>query len=310
MLGQYLITFREVLEAALVVSIVLAYMIKTDKLHLTRYIWWGVVLAAGASVAAGIGVAVLYGGLSEASVKLFEGLAALIAVAVLTTMIVWMAMKGRQIEEDVKRRTQDVVEKGTVMGLIAFAFIMVFREGFETVLFLTPFASSDPTGTAYGLLLGLTTSLLLAYGIFRLGVRIDLKRFFYLSSILLVLLAAGLAGYGVHELLEYSEVVGAEVGVMGQYAYSLDIPKDSPFYHKGTVGSVFAVMFGYSVKMEWARVIVHAAYLAVFLPLVIMAYRRPDILEAIGARARSLARMLTGRGRPGDHRPGVGHGDR
>jgi high-affinity iron transporter len=300
MLGQYLITFREVLEAALIVSIVLAYMIRTDKLDLTRYIWWGVALAVGASIAAGIGVAILFGGLSEASIKLFEGVAALIAVAVLTTMIVWMAIKGRQVEQEIKNRTRDIVEKGTVMGLVAFAFIMVFREGFETVLFLTPFASSDPSGTVYGLLLGIATALVIAYAIFNLGVRIDLKRFFYLSSVLLVLLAAGLAGYGVHELLEYGEAVGAQVGWMGEYAYQLDVAKDSPLYHKGTVGSVFAVMFGYSVKMEWARVIVHMAYLAVFLPLVVIAYKRPELLERAGRRLRAIPRALldTTRGRP------------
>ncbi len=307
MLGQYLITFREVLEAALVVSIVLAYMIKTDRLHLTRYIWWGVALAAAASVGAGIGVALLYGGLSEASVKLFEGLAALIAVAVLTTMILWMALKGSQVEQDIKDRTRDVVERGAVMGLVAFAFIMVFREGFETVLFLTPFASSDPTGTLYGLLLGMASALVIAYAIFRLGVRIDLRRFFYLSSILLVLLAAGLAGYGVHELLEYGEAVGASTGWAGEYAYQVDVPSDSPWHHKGTVGSVFAVMFGYSVKMEWARVIVHLAYLAVFLPLVVIAYRRPELLTSAGDRVRSLIRATP---RSGTGRPETGPGDR
>ncbi len=307
MLGQYLITFREVLEAALVVSIVLAYMMKTDRLHLTRYIWWGVVLAAGASVGAGMGVALLYGGLSEASVKLFEGLAALIAVAVLTTMILWMALRGSQVEQDIKDRTRDVVERGAVMGLVAFAFIMVFREGFETVLFLTPFASSDPYGTIYGLLLGVASALAIAYAIFRLGVRIDLRRFFYLSSILLVLLAAGLAGYGVHELLEYGEAVGASAGWAGEYAYQIDIASDSPWHHKGTVGSVFAVMFGYSVKMEWARVIVHLAYLAVFLPLVVIAYRRPELLTTAGDRLRSLARAPP---RSGKGSPGTGPGER
>ncbi|UCC94254.1 MAG: FTR1 family protein [Thermoplasmata archaeon] len=307
MLGQYLITFREVLEAALVVSIVLAYMIKTDRLHLTKYIWWGVALAAAASIAAGAAVAVMYGSLTEATEKLFEGLAALIAVAVLTTMILWMALRGSRVEQDIKDRTRDVVETGTVMGLVAFAFIMVFREGFETVLFLTPFASSDPSGTVLGLVLGLVTALALAYAIFRLGVRIDLKRFFYLSSILLVLLAAGLAGYGVHELLEYGEAVGAQVGWVGEYAYQLDVPSDSPWYHKGTVGSVFAVMFGYSVKMEWARVFVHVAYLAIFLPLVVIAYKRPDLLEAAGARLRALPRVLTG---TRNGRPDAGQGDR
>ncbi|MCK5414524.1 MAG: FTR1 family protein, partial [Thermoplasmata archaeon] len=127
------------------------------------------------------------------------------------------------------------------------------------------------------------------------------------SSILLVLLAAGLVGYGVHELLEYGEVVGAQVGWVGDSAYQLDVPKDSPFHHKGTVGSVFAVMFGYTVKMEWARVIVHVAYLAVFLPLVVIAYKRPDLLERAGQRLRAIPRVFV---RPTEGRPDSRSGDR
>ena len=298
MLGQYLITFREVLEAALIISIVIAYMALTNKRHLVRYIWWGVALAVAASILAGLMVASFYGGLPEATVKLFEGVAALIAVAVLTSMIIWMALKGSRMEEDIRRRTTEVVERGAVTGLVTFAFIMVFREGFETVLFLTPFATSDPTGTAYGLLLGIASALVISFAIFKLGMRINLRSFFYLSSILLVLLAAGLAGYGVHELLEYREEVGAQVGWAGEYAYQLDISRDSPFHHKGTVGSVFAVLFGYSVKMEWARVLVHVAYLAIFLPLVIIAYRRPDLLEGLVARIGSVLRPVSSMLRP------------
>jgi high-affinity iron transporter len=284
MLGQYLITFREVLEAALITSIVLAYMARTGKGDLGRYIWWGVTLAVAGSVATGLLVASVYGGLSESSEKLFEGAAALLAVVVLTSMILWMALKGGMMKDEVKEKVRKAVERGTVMGLVAFAFIVVFREGFETVLFLTPFASSDPGGTIVGAALGIVTSLVIAYFIFRVGVRINLRRFFYLSSLLLVLLAGGLAGYGVHELIEYKEAVGAETGWFGATAFDLGIASDSPLHHKGTVGSVFAVMFGYSTKMEWGRVIVHLAYLAIFIPMTVLAYRRPDVLRRIVMR--------------------------
>jgi high-affinity iron transporter len=287
MLGQYLITFREVLEAALVTSIVIAYLARTGRQDLTRYVWWGVALAVAASLAIGAVVAVLYGGLSEAQVKLFEGVAALIAVVVLTSMILWMSTRGSAIGEEVKAKVQQAVEKGAVLGLIAFAFIVVFREGFETVLFLTPFASADPGGTVAGLLLGLASALVISLVIFMVGVRIDLRRFFYLSSILLVLLAGGLAGYGVHELIEYQEEVGAEVGWFGSIAFQLDIAKDSPLHHKGAVGSVAAVMLGYSVKMEWGRVLVHGAYLALFLPLTVLAYRRPEALARIWSSVKN-----------------------
>jgi len=86
-------------------------------------------------------------------------------------------------------------------------------------------------------------------------------------------LAGGLAGYGVHELLEYFHLVGFEPGWFGAYAYELGIPSSSPIHHGGLLGSIFAVMFGYTVSAEWGRLLIHAAYLTIALPLVARAYR-------------------------------------
>ncbi len=145
------------------------------------------------------------------------------------------------------------------------------------MLFLTPYLVTDAVGTLVGAFLGVAASLALAYAIFVVGMKINIRKFFYFTSILLVLLAGGLAGYGVHELAEYSEDVGIELGWLGEPAYALDIPENSLFHHKGAVGAIFAVMFGYTVKAEWARIIVHLAYLAIALPLVIWVYRKDKI---------------------------------
>jgi len=171
-----------------------------------------------------------------------------------------------------EQRVEAIITRGATLGLVSFAFIAVFREGLETVLFLAPFLVTDAAATAIGLLLGIVTSLALAYGIFVVGMRIDIRRFFYFTSILLVLLAGGLARYGVHEFIESTGSV--PWGWLGQSAYSINISSDSPFHHKGIAGSIFAVMFGYTVKAEWFRIIVHFAYLALTLPLVIQAYRK------------------------------------
>ncbi|MFQ6074089.1 MAG: FTR1 family protein, partial [Candidatus Bathyarchaeia archaeon] len=90
-----------------------------------------------------------------------------------------------------------------------------------------------------------------------------------------ILLAGGLAGYGVHELMEYYEKTGVEAGWLGEHAYILDVPEENPLHHKGIIGSIPAVMFGYTTNAEWARVIVHLSYLAIALPLVIWIYRKP-----------------------------------
>lgn len=276
MFGQYLISFREVLEAALITTIILAYLTRTGKSNYSRYIWYGIIIAVAASTVFGIGIWAFFGGLSEANTKLFEGTAAIIAVVVLTSMIIWMAFKGRYLKTELQEKVDTVIQTGTVLSLVGFAFVVVFREGFETVLFLTPFGAADSYGTIIGALLGIVSALVIAYIIFRIGKNISLKNFFYFSSLLLIFLAAGLLGYGVHELIEYREVVGSEGGWLTTYAYDLGIAKDSLFYHKGALGSIFAVMFGYSVKMEWARVIAHLLYLFIFIPLTVIAYKKPE----------------------------------
>jgi high-affinity iron transporter len=287
MLGQYLITFREALEAALIIMIVFAYLKRTKRVHYSKYVWYGVLIAISVSFVLGIAIWIIYGGISDSAKKLFEGVAALIAVFVLTTMILWMATKGKEIKGEVEQRIETITTSGMVFGLISFSFIAVFREGLETVLFLTPFMVEDATATILGAAIGIATSLGLSYLIFVVGMKIDLRKFFYFTSILLVFLAAGLIGYGIHELIEYQG--GAQIGWFGEYAYNLNIPKDHLLHHKGPIGSVFAVMFGYTVKAEWGRVIFHMLYLVIFLPLVLWFYENPVIMS-LEKRIKSLIR--------------------
>jgi high-affinity iron transporter len=275
--AQFLLAFREALEAALITAIILAYLARTKRNPLTRYAWYGVYLAVAASLVLGASIGFIYGGLVEPAKALFEGVAALIAVFVLSSMIYWMATKGKEIKIEMEKQLETIVTRGTTIALISFSFIVVFREGLETVLFLTPYLVTDAVGTLVGAFLGVAASLALAYAIFIAGMKINIRKFFYFTSILLVLLAGGLAGYGVHELVEYSEEMEIELGWLGEPAYALDIPENSLFHHKGAVGAIFAVMFGYTVKAEWARVIVHLAYLAIALPLVIGIYRKDRI---------------------------------
>ena len=275
MFGQFLLAFREALEATLITALILAYLARTKRDPLTRYAWYGVYLAVAASLVFGASIWFMYGNLSGPTKALFEGVAAVIAVFVLSSMIYWMASKGKELKMEVERRLEAVVTRGATLTLTSFSFIVVFREGLETVLFLTPFLVDDALGTLIGAFLGMVASLALAYAMFVVGMKINIRKFFYFTSILLVLLAGGLAGYGVHELAEYSEDVGIELGWLGEHAYVLDIPKDNLLHHKGAIGSILAVMFGYTVNAEWARVIAHLAYLAIALSLVIWVYRRP-----------------------------------
>lgn len=274
MLGQFLITFREVTEAALITAIILSYLNRSGRSGLTRYAWYGMALAIVASLSLGVSVWILYGVLSETSKMLFEATTAFVAVAVLSYMIYWMAIKGGKIRKETEKLVENIASRSTTIGLISLEFVVVFREGFETVLFLTPFLLNDATETLTGMIFGALAATLLAYSIFEVGMKINLKRFFYFTSVMLILLAGGLAGYGTHELLEYYRENDFKVGWIGELAYALPIPANNPFHHKGLIGSIFAVMFGYSISAEWARLIIHVLYLAIALPLVIWVYRK------------------------------------
>ncbi|MGQ0797469.1 MAG: FTR1 family iron permease [Methanobacteriota archaeon] len=288
--AQYLLTFREVLEAALLSAIILAFLVRTGRQGMTRYAWYGILSASAASLVLGGGILLVYGQLTGPTKPLFEGIAALIAVAVLTSMILWMALKGRFLKQEIEKRVEAAVTRNAVLGVAAVTFVLVAREGIETVLFLTPYLGSDALGTVLGAAAGVGAGTALAYGVFRLGVKLDIRKFFYFTSVLLVLIAGGLLGYGIHELIEAGQMQGVQFGIWGEPAYALPIASDSLFGHKGAVGSIFAVMFGYTVNPEWARLVGHAAYLAVALPLVILVYRRPEALARVGRRLRAIFR--------------------
>ncbi len=273
MIGQTLITFREVLEAALITAIILAYLARTGRVRFSRYVWYGVYSAVAASLILGAVVWFAYGALPGATKALFEAVAAFTAVVVLTSMIFWMAIKGKQIKKEIERRVKVIVTRGAILSLVLFSFIIVFREGLETVLFLTPTLVTDAAGTIAGVIVGTLAALALSYAIFIVGKKISIRKFFYFTSVLLILLAAGLIGYGVHEAIDYNKDTGGpDLGWFDDKAYNLSIAESNPFHHKGAIGSVFAVMFGYSASPEWGRVVFHLAYLVVALPLVIRVY--------------------------------------
>jgi len=274
MLGQYVIVFREALEASLIVVIILSYLSRTYRAMLSRYVWIGVYSAIVTSILIGILIFSTYGMLDKDSQLLFEAIAAFTAVVVLSYVVRWIALKGRYIREEVERKIEEVSSSRSIIGLISFSYIIVFREGLETVLFLTPFVLTDISTTLVGAILALASSLLFSYIIFIIGIKINLRTFFYYTSMLLILIAGGLAGYGVHEVIEYLEVKNISLGWLAEPAYTLDIPKENLLHHKNIIGSILAVMFGYTVEAEWLRLIIHILYLATMLPIIFLTYRK------------------------------------
>ncbi len=274
MLAQYLIAFRESFEASLICAIIFSYLYRISKSHLFKYIWIGIFAAMIISIAIGVSLYFLYGILSRSLQILFEVTAAFTAVIVLSIVIYWMATTGKRIKEKIEEHIEEVVTGGSIIGLTSFSFIIVFREGLETVLFLTPFYLTSTLTTLIGVFLGVLSSLFFSYIALIIGRKMNLTLFFYYTSVILVLIAGGLVGYGVHEFIEYLEVYNVQLGWLAEPVYTLSIPESNLLHDKNIIGSILSVVIGYTVEAERLRLITHLLYLLIMLTLIFRVYRR------------------------------------
>jgi high-affinity iron transporter len=211
-LGNFLIGLREGLEAALVVSILVAYLVKTERRHLLPRIWLGVGVAVLLSVAITLGLGLQSRKFTFETQELIGGTLSLVAVVFVTWMIFWMAGAARTIARDLRGRL-DVAAEGSAWSLVVVAFLAVGREGLETALILwtntqaaigrdlapTAQQTAEPLLSA---LAGIITAVVLGYLIYRGAVSINLTRFFTWTGAFLIIVAAGVLAYGVHDLQE------------------------------------------------------------------------------------------------------------
>ena len=202
-MGAAFLMTREGLEASLIVGIVLAYLSKTENQRYFRLIWFGTAAAVAASVATGAALFFTIGELEGRAEQIFEGMAMLLAVAVLTWMIFWMRKQAANIKKELEARLASAIAAGSAIGLASVVFFAVLREGVETALFLFAIGeSSTPLATGIGAIVGLAISISLGVAIFMGSRRMNLRQFFTATGILLIVFAAGLLAHAVHEFQE------------------------------------------------------------------------------------------------------------
>ncbi|MBI5029553.1 MAG: FTR1 family protein [Chloroflexi bacterium] len=260
MFSASLIALREGLEAAIIIGIVLGYLNKIGRRDQTRYAWGGVILAIVFSVVAALVMRSIGAEMEEPFEQIFEGTTMLLAVAILTWMIFWMRVQGRYLKKDLERQVDATVHRGEGWGLFALAFLSVFREGIETALFLAANAFAvDATGTWIGALIGLAIAVAVGVLLYQYAVHLDVKLFFDVTSILLVVFAAGLVAHGIGE---FQEIGWLPILTAPAWDTSMWLNNSS------VVGSILRALLGYNDKPSLLEVISYIGYWLVIVQCI------------------------------------------
>ena len=273
MLPTYLLSLREGLEAALIIGIVLGALAKIRRTDLAPAVWLGTLSAVGVSILTA-GLLTAFGmSLEETSEQIFEGVTMLLAAGILTWMIFWMGKQGRFLKGDLEEGVNKAATSTGTRAVFWLAFLAVVREGVELALFVTAaffvgdktVVSNNVTQTLAGTILGLGTAILLGYTIFATTVRLDLRRFFQVTGLLLILFAAGLVAHGVHEFNE----VGLIPPVV-EHIWDVNALLDE----NSIAGLLMKTLFGYNGNPSLTEMIAYFTYLITILIL----WRRDNTL--------------------------------
>jgi high-affinity iron transporter len=194
MLPTFVIGLREGVEATLVIGIVAAFMVREGRRDMLRGVWLGVGLAVALCLAVGIALDVVDSELPERQQEMLETVVAVLAVGAVSFMIFWMGRHARGLKGELEASAATALATGSAAALVGMAFFAVLREGLETAVFLLAVFqdATDPVSAGVGAVLGLAAAIAIGVGIYRGGVRLDLARFFRVTSVVLVLVAAGL----------------------------------------------------------------------------------------------------------------------
>ena len=262
---------REGVEAALIVSIILAYLAKTGNARHFGKIWLGAGAAVVLSVAVGLMLFVTIGGFEEPAEQIFEGFAMLIAAGVVTWMLFWMRRTAANIKGQLQAGVDRALLEGGIFGLSILAFTAVIREGIETALFLmgqATAAGTQASSTLVGAVIGLAIAVGIGYALYRGARVINLRTFFTWTGIALIFIAAGLLSHAVHEFVEAGWIT---FGTATAFDISAILPHDPEAGALGVVGSILRALVGYTSTPEWITFVVWLGYLVVVLYL----YTRP-----------------------------------
>ncbi|MFC4945684.1 iron uptake transporter permease EfeU [Pseudonocardia sp. GCM10023141] len=264
-LGNALIGLREGLEAALVVSILVAFLVRTGRRSVLPKVWLGVGIAVAVSIGVTLALALAEQALTFEAQEAFGGGLSIIAVGFVTWMIFWMRRAARSISAELRGRLEDAIQMGST-AVIVMAALAVGREGLETAFFF--FAAAQAAGQTsqplIGFLIGIALAIVLAYLIYKGAVQLNMGRFFTITGALLIFVAAGILGYGLHDLQEAAILPGLNTLA---FDVSNAIPPDSWY------GTLLKGIFNFSPQTTVLQAVAWVVYVAVVLTLFLLPQR-------------------------------------
>jgi high-affinity iron transporter len=253
--GSGLIGLREGLEAAIVVSILVAFLVKSDRRDALKWVWLGVGAAIAMTIVVFLTIQFSAYTITGLGAEAIAGVASLVAVAIVTTMVLWMKKAAAGLSGELRTEMTRALEAGA-FAVTALAFLAVGREGVETALFMVGFAEAETAWPLLGLIIGVLIAAAIAYGMYAGAVRIDLAKFFKYTGVFLIVVAAGILAYGIGAL----QTVGWLPG-LGSRAFDVS----ASFNWSAWYGEVIQGVFNITPSPTWLQLLLWLAYLVVVL---------------------------------------------
>jgi high-affinity iron transporter len=282
LLGSGLIGLREGLEAGIVVMVLVAFLVKMQRRDALKWVWAGVAAAVAMTVV--MFMVIQYGAynITGLDAEAVAGLASVVAVGIVTTMVLWMRKAAATISGELRAGMSRALETGA-LAVLTLSFLAVGREGAETALFMVGYAEADTAWPLVGLLAGVLVAVGIACGMYVGAIRIDLAKFFKYTGIFLIVVAAGILSYGIGAL--------QTVGWLPATARAFDI--STWFNWSAWYGEIVQGIFNITPTPTVLQLLGWATYLAVVLAL----FLRP-ITAAAAPRSATSAPVPANQGSP------------
>ncbi|WP_141430823.1 FTR1 family protein [Bacillus sp. 03113] len=280
-----LITFREVLEALIIVGIINTYLKRTDHSQYTKYVWLGAGLAVLASVGAAMLFQIVFTGFASMGSEMYLKIGImLVSALLLTQMIFWMASHSRDMKGNMEGKMNQFISTGNIVGMVIHSFLVVFREGIETVFFFAAITGGN-IGAAmqgWGAITGVAIAFVVSYLFFKGTMKVPLKTFFKVTGAFIILIAAGLLVQAI-SMMQDLEIIGSVIPHLYDITWLLpEHPIDYSHYLRdhgtapllsGDIGIFLKAIFGYSAMPSIEEVI---AYIGYFVGIFLLTSNRSE----------------------------------